>query len=65
MRSWFESPGVHHFPEVKRAITDLVMAPGRKPGNWSASGYITPAVVGRLMPTLIRTRVVAARNMFF
>ena len=38
------------------------MALDRKFGNWSAAWLHHPVVVGRLMPTLIRTRDVTARN---
>jgi hypothetical protein len=50
---------------AKRAITDLVMALGRKTRKRVGFWLHHPVVVGRLMPTLIRTRVVAARNMFY
>ena len=65
-RSWFESPGAHHSPwKCKKGHHRSGDGPWSKTRKLVGFWLHHPAVVGRLMPTLIRTRVVAARNMFF
>jgi hypothetical protein len=57
-----EAPGRKGGLKSKKAITDEVMAFCVELGCFVGLRLHHPVIVGRLMPTLIRTRDVAARN---